>query len=176
MYLLTIVVMYNKELFAQAKVTPPTEGERWSWQQFMDACAKLKAAGITPFGIGDLGGYGGAWFWANFGGQNLDTVADLRKAVVGEASFLDEKYSGFYKELDNMVKQGYFNSDIMSRDLSYGNDLFSQGKVAMAFGTDGFVSQAIKDMGAARSASCPSPSGAAANWPIMETPPNPSPS
>jgi ABC-type glycerol-3-phosphate transport system substrate-binding protein len=148
MYLLTIVIMYNKELFEKAGVTPPAEGERWSWQQFMDACAKLKAAGITPFGIGDLGGYGGAWFWSNFGGQNLDSVVDLRKAVIGEASFTEEKYTGFYKDLDNMVKQGYFNSDVMSRDLSYGNDLFLQGAVAMAFGTDGFVSQAIKEMGA----------------------------
>jgi multiple sugar transport system substrate-binding protein len=148
MYLLTIVVMYNKDLFAQAGVTPPGDEERWTWDQFMAACEKLKAAGITPFGIGDLGGYGGAWFWANFGGQNLDSVDDLRQAVIGNASFLDEKYSGFYTDMDKMVKAGYFNSDVMSRDLSYGNDLFSQGAVAMAFGTDGFVSQALKDMGA----------------------------
>ncbi|MCI0520858.1 MAG: extracellular solute-binding protein [Chloroflexi bacterium] len=157
MYLLTIVVLYNQDLFAQAGVTPPAAGERWSWQQFQDACAKLKAAGITPFGIGDLGGYGGAWMWANFGNQNLDSVEDLRKAVIGEASFLDEKYTGFYKDLDAMVKNGYFNPDIMSRDLSYGNDLFSQGQVAMAFGTDGFLSQAIKDLGAAKVGLMPIP-------------------
>lgn len=148
MYLLTIAIMYNKELFAQAGVTEPAVGERWTWEQFIAACQKLKDAGITPFGIGDLGGYGGAWFWSNFGGQNLDSVLELRQAVIGEASFLDEKYSGFYKDLDMMVKSGFFNSDVMSRDLSYGNDLFSQGQVAMAFGTDGFISQAIKDMGA----------------------------
>jgi len=147
MYLLTIVIVYNKDLFAQAGVTPPAEDERWSWQQFQDACAKLKAAGITPFGIGNLGGYGGAWMWANFGNQNLDSVEDLRKAVIGQASFLDPKYTGFYKDLDQMVKNGYFNPDVMSRDLSYGNDLFSQGKVAMAFSTDGFLAQAIKDLG-----------------------------
>lgn len=148
MYLLTIAIMYNKELFAQAGVTPPDVGERWSWDTFIAACQKLKDAGITPFGIGDLGGYGGAWFWANFGGQNMESVLDLRQAVIGETSFLEERYTGFYKELDMMVKNGYFNSDVMSRDLSYGNDLFSQGQVAMAFGTDGFISQAIKDMGA----------------------------
>jgi ABC-type glycerol-3-phosphate transport system substrate-binding protein len=56
-----------------------------------------------------------------------------------------------------MVKAGYFNSDVMSRDLSYGTDLFSQGKVAMAFGTDGNVSQALKDMGAAKVGIMPIP-------------------
>ncbi len=148
MYLLTIVVMYNKDLFAQAGITPPGPDERWSWDQFLAAAEKLKAANITPFGIGDLGGYGGAWFWSNFAGQNMDSVDELRQAVVGDKSFQDPKYTGFYQELDKMVKAGYFNSDVMSRDLSYGNDLFSQGTVGMAFGTDGFVSQALKDMGA----------------------------
>jgi ABC-type glycerol-3-phosphate transport system substrate-binding protein len=148
MYLLGIGVLYNKDLFAQAGVTPPADDGRWTWDEFQAACEQLKAAGITPFGIGNLGGYGGAWFWSNFGGQNLASTDELRQAVIGEASFTDPKYTGFYEELDQMVKAGYFNDDIMSRDLSYGNDLFSQGQVAMAFGTDGFLAQSQKDLGA----------------------------
>lgn len=147
MYLLGIGVMYNKDLFAKAGITSPAPGERWTWNKFMDACAKLKKASITCFGIGDRNGYGGAWWWANVGGQNLNSTEELRQAVVGKASFTDKKYTGFYKELDKMVKSGYFNDDVMSRDLSFGADLFSQEKVAMAFGTDGGLKQAAIDLG-----------------------------
>jgi raffinose/stachyose/melibiose transport system substrate-binding protein len=34
---------YNKDLFAKAKVDPPQ-----NWSQFVDVCAKLASAGITP--------------------------------------------------------------------------------------------------------------------------------
>ena len=59
MYLIGIGVMYNKDLFAKASVTPPANG-RWTWDEFTAASEKLKAAGITPFAIGDKNGYGGA--------------------------------------------------------------------------------------------------------------------
>ena len=82
MYLLGIGLAYNTELFAKAGVTPPT-GDRWTWDEFLAASAKLKAAGITPFVGGDKNGYLGAWWFANVGGQQLDSVQDLAKAVVG---------------------------------------------------------------------------------------------
>lgn len=37
---------YNKDLFAKAGVEPPA-----TWAEFVDVCAKLKDAGITPVGI-----------------------------------------------------------------------------------------------------------------------------
>ena len=36
MYLLGIGLAYNKDLFAQAGVTPPT-GDRWTWDEFLAA-------------------------------------------------------------------------------------------------------------------------------------------
>lgn len=146
MYLIGIGVMYNKDLFSQAGVTPPESG-RWTWDEFTAACEKLKAAGITPFGIGDKNGYGGAWWFANVGIQGLDSTEDLRQAVIGNQPFTDEKYTGWYKMMDDMVKQGYFNEDVMSLDLDQGVRLFWEGKAAMAFGTDGMIKQALTDLG-----------------------------
>ena len=71
MYLIGIDVMYNKDMFSQAGVTAPESG-RWTWDEFIAACDKLKAAGITPWSIGDKDGYGGAWWFANFGIQTLE--------------------------------------------------------------------------------------------------------
>jgi raffinose/stachyose/melibiose transport system substrate-binding protein len=147
MYLLGIGMGYNKELFAKAGVTPPT-GDRWTWDEFLAASAKLKAAGITPFVGGDKNGYLGAWWFANVGGQQLNSTQELVNAVVGKASFTDPKYTGWYTELEKMVKAGYFNNDVMSLDLDQGVRQFSQGKGAMAFLSDGMLKQAITDLGA----------------------------
>ncbi|HLA08757.1 MAG TPA: extracellular solute-binding protein, partial [Anaerolineales bacterium] len=146
MYLIGIGVMYNTDLFAQAGVTPPASG-RWTWDEFTTACEQLKAAGITPFAIGDKNGYGGAWWFANVGIQGLDSTEDLRQAIIGNKPFTDEKYTGWYARLDDMVKKGYFNEDVMSLDLDQGVRLFWEGKAAMAFGTDGMIKQATTDLG-----------------------------
>jgi multiple sugar transport system substrate-binding protein len=146
MYLLGIGLGYNKDLFAQAGVTPPA-GDRWTWDEFLAASEKLKAAGITPFVGGDKNGYLGAWWFANIGGQQLDSTQDLVKAVIGDVPFTDPKYTGWYAELEKFVKAGYVNDDVMSLDLDQGVRLLSQGKGAMAFGTDGMIAQWIKDLG-----------------------------
>jgi raffinose/stachyose/melibiose transport system substrate-binding protein len=146
MYLIGIEIMYNKDMFAQAGVTPPADG-RWTWEEFMTACEKLKAAGITPFVVGDKDGYGGAWWFAHLGIQNLESTDDLRQAVIGNKDFTDEHYTGWYQVLDDMVKKGYFNEDVMSLDLSQGALAFANGKGAMAFGTDGMIKQAQTDLG-----------------------------
>jgi multiple sugar transport system substrate-binding protein len=147
MYLLGIGMMYNKDLFNQAGVQPPS-GDRWTWDEFVAACDKLKAAGITPFVNGDKNGYIGAWWFANVGIQSLDSTDDLRQAVIGKASFTDPKYTGWYKNLDDLVKKGYFNQDVMSLDLDQGERLFWEGKGAMAWGSDGMIKQAMTDLGA----------------------------
>jgi ABC-type glycerol-3-phosphate transport system substrate-binding protein len=145
-YLLGIGLAYNKDLFAKAGVTPPT-GDRWTWDEFVAASAKLKAAGITPFVGGDKNGYLGAWWFANVGGQELASVQELAKAVVGEVPFTDPKYTGWYSKLDEYVKAGYVNDDVMSLDLDQGVRAFGQGKGAMTFTSDGMLATAMKDLG-----------------------------
>ena len=64
-HLIGIPIVYNKALFKQAGLDPnkpPT-----TWAQFLAACAKLKAKGITPFAMGNKDGFAGAWFWSTFG-------------------------------------------------------------------------------------------------------------
>ncbi len=148
MYLIGIGMMYNKELFAKAGVTPPPQEQAWTWDEFLAACEKLKAAGVTPWVLGNKNGYQGAWWFANIGIQGLDSTEELRQAVIGKASFTEEKYTGFYKLMDDMVKKGYFNQDVNSLDLDQGMRQFWQGNGAMSFGTDGMIKQAITDLGA----------------------------
>jgi multiple sugar transport system substrate-binding protein len=147
LYVVGTAIGYNKALFKQAGVADPA-GARWTWDEFLAACAKLKQAGITPIVGGDKDGYLGAWWESLLGVQTLDSQYDIVNALVGNAPLTDPKYTGWYQPLEQLVTAGYFNDDISSLNLDQGVGLLSQRKGAMAFGVDGMVAQWGKDLGA----------------------------
>ena len=71
----------------------PNKGPK-TWAQFLADAKKLKAAGITPFGMGNKDGYGGAWFFSLIGKQNLNSIDELKAAMIGKAKFSEPKYLG----------------------------------------------------------------------------------
>jgi raffinose/stachyose/melibiose transport system substrate-binding protein len=143
MYVIGVPLAYNKELFAKAKITdPPT-----TFDDLLGACRKLKAAGITPIGMGNKDGYFGAWFFSNFGKQNLSSTDELKQAVIGKADITDPKYTGLYEPMHQLKSNGCLNDDIASLTLDQGMAKFGSGKVAMAWGTDGIVNNWAKQLG-----------------------------
>jgi multiple sugar transport system substrate-binding protein len=144
-YLLGIPFVWNKAMFKKAGLNP-NKGPR-TWAEFLADAAKLKAAGFTPFGMGNKDGYGGAWFFSLVGKQNLSSINELKDAMIGKAKFSDPKFSGFYQALADLKKKGYLNSDVASISFTQGLQLFGQKKVAMAWGTDGNVAAAAKVLG-----------------------------
>ena len=133
-------------------------------REFLADAKKLKAAGITPFGMGNKDGYGGAWFFSLIGKQNLNSIDELKDAMIGKAKFSDPKYSGFYQALADLKKKGYLNSDVASISFDQGLQLFGQKKVAMSWVTDGNVAAAAKTLGGTKAwASGRSRSGARAS-------------
>ena len=145
-YLIGIPFVWNKQLFKKAGLAP-NKGPR-TWAQFLADCKKLKAAGITPFGLGNQDGYGGAWFFSLIGKQNLNSINELKDAMIGKQDFADPKFSGFYQALANLKKAGYLNSDVASISFGEGFQLFGQKKAAMSWGTDGNVAQWEGQVGA----------------------------
>jgi len=54
----TNVIWYDKDVFAKYGLTPPT-----TWEELLAICDKLKAAGITPFSVGNKDLWvAGNWF------------------------------------------------------------------------------------------------------------------
>jgi ABC-type glycerol-3-phosphate transport system substrate-binding protein len=127
----------------------PNKGPK-TWAQFLADAKKLKAAGFTPLGMGNKDGYGGAWFFSLIGKQNLNSMDELKAAMVGKASFSQPKYSAFYNLLADLKKKGYLNSDVASISFDQGLNLFEQKKVAMQWVTDGHVTSAAKTLGGAK--------------------------
>ena len=121
----------------------PNKGPK-TWAEFLADAKKLKAAGFTPFGMGNKDGYGGAWFFSLIGKQNLNSIDELKDAMIGKANFSEPKFSGFYKLLADLKKKGYLNSDVASISFDQGLKLFGQKKVAMSWVTDGNVASAAK--------------------------------
>src|SRR5439155_16026529 len=146
-YLIGIPFVWNKQLFKKAGLNP-NKGPK-TWAELLADAKTLKAKGITPFGLGNKDGYGGAWFFSLVGKQNLDSIDELKNAMIGKAKFTDSKFSGFYQLLVDLKKNGYLNSDVASIDFGQGFQLFGQKKVAMSWGTDGNVAQWEKQVGAA---------------------------
>src|SRR6266404_4663164 len=145
-YLLGIPFVWNKVLFKKAGLDP-NKGPK-TWTEFLADAKKLKAAGITPFGMGNKDGYGGAWFFSLIGKQNLNSITELKDAMIGKAKFSDPKFSGFYQLLADLRKKGFLNSDVASISFEQGFQLFGQEKVGMSWGTDGNVGAWEKQLGA----------------------------
>jgi raffinose/stachyose/melibiose transport system substrate-binding protein len=144
-YLLGIPFVWNKAMFKKAGLDPNVGPKTWS--ELLADAKKLKAAGFTPLGMGNKDGYGGAWFFSLIGKQNLNSIDELKAAMIGKADFVDPKYSGFYQALADLKKNGYLPSDVASISFTQGLQLFGQKKVAMAWGTDGNVAAAAKTLG-----------------------------
>jgi len=146
MYVIGIPMAYNKDLFAKAGIAAaPT-----TFQDLLSACGKLKAVGVTPIGMGNKDGYFGAWFFSNFGKQNLDSTTDLKQAVIGRADITDPKYTGFYEPMHQLKASGCLNDDIASLTLDQGMAKFGAGQAAMAWGTDGIVTKWAQQLGEAK--------------------------
>ncbi len=147
-YLLGIPFVWNKAMFKKAGLNP-NKGPK-TWTELLADAKKLKAAGITPFGMGNKDGYGGAWFFSLIGKQNLNSIDELKAAMLGKAKFSDPKFSGYLQVLADFKKAGYLNSDVASISFPQGLQLFGQKKVAMSWVTDGNVTAAAKALGGAK--------------------------
>lgn len=144
-YMMSMVLAYNKDMFKTAGLDPEAPLE--TWEQFLEACAKLKEKGITPIGMGNKNGYMGGWMMTTLGKQELDSIEELKKAVIGEEDITAPKFMGWYSKLAELIEKGYFNDDISSLDLDNGWKLFPSNKVAMTWTSDGNYFGWLKQMG-----------------------------
>lgn len=123
-------LLYNKDLFRKAGLNPNSPPLTWS--QFMAACAKLKKIGVTPIAGGLQDGWYGGWLFALLADQNLNSAKEIMDAAVGKADITAPKYSEWWRKLAEMRDKGYWNKDINSQQLYQAQNLFVQGKVAIA--------------------------------------------
>jgi raffinose/stachyose/melibiose transport system substrate-binding protein len=134
-------LVYNKALFTKAGLDanhPPT-----SWNAFVAACKKLKAAGITPIALGLKDGFGGEILGsATFQKQLFSNYTSLIQLVI-DGRFTSPMWRSWIQKLVEI--KPYFNNDVNSVTFGGGLGRFQSGQAAMVFGTPG-VQATIKDM------------------------------
>ena len=122
-------VLYNKKLFKQAGIEKlPTTPE-----EFMDICAKLKTAGITPLTV--MGKNNGLFFETFSMAPALVFGKDMewqRKREAGEVKFqTSEGWKRVFTLLEDMFKKGYFIDKPNTIGYPESINIFCKGKAAM---------------------------------------------
>ena len=137
------MVYYNKKLMAKAGITNPDPA---TWNQLLALGKKVKAAGVTPFDIGEKEGYMGAWTQdALISGDVGDT--GVLNAFYGKTSLDSSLLLKPYTAWHELYADGLTNSNAVS--LSYATAIadFAAGQAAMTI-TGGFYdSQFSKGLG-----------------------------
>jgi multiple sugar transport system substrate-binding protein len=138
-------LVYNASLFQKAGLDPDEPLE--TWDEFTNACAKLKASGVTPLGFGLKDGFGGGWLYTAWARAHLDNVADEMRAVIGEGEITDERHSEWWFRLAELRDKGYFNDDIGSVGLFDSLNRFPQEKVGMVLTSVPSVGRFFSELG-----------------------------
>lgn len=118
------VFFYNKRIFAQENLTPPS-----TWLEFIELCQMLKNKDIPAIALGAKERWP-AQFWFDY--LLLRTAGpDYREELMkGNNSYMDVEVIEVYKIWSEMLQWGYFNADANDLDWSEAVKLVCQGKAA----------------------------------------------
>ncbi len=139
-------MFYRKDLFQKVGIA----SEPTSWNAFLDACKKLKAAGITPIALGGRD----AWTlagWFDYLDLRLNGNAFHQKLMAGEIPYTDPRVKKVYTTWQQLLDAHYFVDNALSYDLDASQPFLYQGKAAMmlmgTFIAAGFPAEVKDKMG-----------------------------
>lgn len=105
-----------------------------TWDDFEEACEKVKAAGMVPIALG--GGSGSGQFSSIFGGMaptfwtDEGAKYDLKEALLNGTFDSDVYVTEMYELLAGWLKKGYFNEDCLTLDADGASRLLGSGDAA----------------------------------------------
>jgi raffinose/stachyose/melibiose transport system substrate-binding protein len=119
------VFAYNKEIFAKVGIEAPFE----SWDAMVEAGRKLKAAGYTPFQIGNRDGYFASAYLAPMYSSYFEPQ-DVSKVQKGEIPLTDERFIEPLRIWSELYSEGLTNENACTLEhLASQRDFFA-GKAA----------------------------------------------
>jgi len=129
-----IGAIYNKKVFKDLGVKVPT-----TWQEFLDASAKIKKAGKIPVALGNQT----PWITQLIAYAIAPATAfaddpDLAQHQLdGSKSFTNSKWDEVYKRYMEMNKLGLFNPNPNGTTFEQQTEMVASGKAAMAIQVTG---------------------------------------
>jgi len=135
----------NKDVWRKSGLNPDRLPK--TWNEFVAALEKIKAAGFTPWGFGIKDGFYGGWFPSALQYQCYDSATDYHRAVVGDEKLTDPKHSTWWFLIQELRDKGLFNPDVNSLSLAEGQDLFFTGNVGVFYDVQPRIAAAVREMG-----------------------------
>lgn len=125
-----LMIYYNKDLFKQAGLDP--EKPPKTWPEFINACKKIRAAGIQPFtsGFGEgwlVGAFAQAYQWNLFGKEGV------LQTIEGKIPYTDKRWVKIFELFAEMRENNLFASGIVTMVNKDAERSFATGRAAMAF-------------------------------------------
>jgi ABC-type glycerol-3-phosphate transport system substrate-binding protein len=117
---------YNPKAFAQAGITETPE----TWEEFLAAADKLKAAGIAPIALGSKNRWP-AQFYTDFLVSYTAGHEYRAKLQAGEASFTDPEVVKAMELWKELIDKGYFYPDANAYDWTDAADQVAKGEAGM---------------------------------------------
>lgn len=123
-----IGVIYNKQIFADLGLEPPT-----TWDGFLQTCDTIKEAGITPISLG----LQSAWVTqlipyamapSAIYRDNLNFDAQM---YAGEVTFVGSPWEQMMADYLDLEARGCFNDSALGTDYNLSTDLMANGEAAM---------------------------------------------
>ncbi|MFL9875142.1 extracellular solute-binding protein [Paraburkholderia megapolitana] len=118
-------IYYRKDLFAKLGIEPPT-----TWKALLDACAKLKANGITPFAIGTKQTWTTA-SWFDYLDMRVNGFAFHMDLTSGKIPYTDKRVEAVFDRWDELTKPGYFLANHASYTWQEAVPALVKGEAAM---------------------------------------------
>lgn len=130
--------VYNPDLLAEVGYESVPE----TWDEFLELCAALQDAGITPFleGVDQMPITVSAWIGAR--SAAMDPSLD-DQIFSGESSFAEE-WTPALEEYDRLFEEGLASRDVVGLDGDMVRDEFANERVAM-FAGGPWVIQALRE-------------------------------
>lgn len=125
------LLYYNKADFTKAGITTPPK----TWAAFLDACAKLKAAGITPIAVGGGGQDTFAAMYSWVGTVSTDVYLQdpdfSREIKDGSKKFDDPLFVKATDKVAELARLGYLDKQGTSRSYADHEKAFRAGSAAI---------------------------------------------
>ncbi len=134
----------NTEMFEDAGAQIPT-----TWDEFLDAVEKLKAAGYTPILMGEKDRWPGMYWYDIISARTAGNAA-IEGAFGDTSKFNAPEFAAAAEKLQELVEAGAFNDNMMSMSYTEMLEGFAAGQGAMIYQAN-WIHPAIMDEAAASS-------------------------
>ncbi|EOA04056.1 extracellular solute-binding protein [Herbaspirillum frisingense GSF30] len=139
-------MFYRKDLFKKVGIA----SEPKTWDEFLEACKKLKAAGIAPVAVGGRD----AWTlagWFDYLDLRINGNAFHQQLMAGDVAYTDPRVKKVYTAWKSLIDNKVFIDNALSYDLDGAQPFLFQGKAAMmlmgTFIAKGFPAKLAPEMG-----------------------------